>query len=140
MNNLVLENPRVPSGGLDGSRFRMLIQIGDAHFSSSWHHGRKSSQTQTTLVEIDFFVLEGCDFWIDDDVERHRYAFPFRKLLGGQGVQQFFSIFNHRQLQRQPDLRCRQTDTWSVAHRIEHIPNESPYLFANDLFPRQWAR
>jgi hypothetical protein len=61
---------------------------------------------------------------------------PFRRAPARQVAQQLFTIFNHSKLQRDTHLRRREPDTWSIPHRLTHIPDEPLYFVGSDFLTR----
>ena len=96
--NFVLENPSMPSVGIDAARFSPLIQVFHADSLRPRHDGGKTRQAEAPLMELDFILSGPNDLGIDEHVKWHRPP-PFqRQLLGGQIFQDLLLIFNHRKL------------------------------------------
>src|ERR1700720_601741 len=114
----------------------MFIGVRNANPAGSRHDGRKSRQAETTFIEFGGVISEKSDFGIDNNVEWHCRALLFNELLRRHAAQQLFAVLNHRELQSEPRLWRREPDTWSVPHRLAHVPDETLYFVRNDLLAR----
>ena len=96
--NFVLENPGIPSVGIDGSRFSPLVQVFNADSLRPRHDGGKTRQAEAPLMELDFILSGPNDLGIDEHVKWHRPP-PFQcQFPGGKIFQDLFLIFNYRKL------------------------------------------
>src|ERR1700693_1839122 len=101
MINFVLEDARVPAGGLDELRLGALVEVFDANSACPWDDGGKTGEAEAAFVEIFLFVAGVGDHWIDDHVKRDGAALSFGEVVGGESFQQIFAVFDHGELQRQ---------------------------------------
>src|SRR5580700_5284584 len=104
-----------------------------ANSATPRYDGRKSRQAEAAFIEIAGVLSERSDLGIDNDVEWHCFAFLFSELLRTQTAQQLFAILNHRELQPDTYLRGREPDTWSVLHRLAHVPDETLNFVGKDF-------
>lgn len=96
--DFVLENPRVPSGGIDGAWLPALIEILHADGARPLDDGGKTCQAEAALKELHPFISCLHDSGINKHVKWHWPTFLLLKFLGGYILQGFFLIFNHRKL------------------------------------------
>src|SRR5277367_392132 len=135
--DFVLQDAGVPTGGWDGLRLTVLVQILDSNAARPGDDGGKAGEAEATFVEILFFVAVIGDHGIDDDVKRDGPTLALGKVLRRQSFQQIFTVFDHRELERQAYLWRGEADAGSVTHGLAHIAYEPLNFFADNFGRRE---
>src|SRR5438552_42979 len=97
MIDLVLENSRVPAGGIDHYRLGLLVEAFDLYRCSTPNQRCKSRHAQASLKELHYF-LDYCELGVDHNMKRHRRSTPLGKQLLRKIPRILSSILNYGKL------------------------------------------
>jgi len=118
--DFVLQDPRIPSCSFDHLVLRVLVKTGYAHGARPRNQGRKTGETQAALEKFCLFLPDDFKLRIDDDVKRKRAALALLQQRFSNFLVIFFAVFDHRKLQREPQLRSREAYAGRFAHARSH--------------------
>jgi len=116
----MLQNSGVPTCRLDDHGFSLFIHTFHSNLLGARHHCSEPCEAEAALEKLSGFDAQKCQFWIDENMERHCPAVTLGHLLRWEFLNEFRLIFDHHQLQGISDLRRRQTHAGSIVHGLAH--------------------
>ena len=119
MIDLMLQDARVPTGGFNHYRFRILIEAFDSRPAGPRDNRTETGNAEAAFKEFELRSIEREDR-VDDHGEWNRFSIAFRQGLRIERFELFFAVFNNGELKRQPDLRSGKTNSGRVIHGLTH--------------------
>lgn len=118
--NLMLENPRIPTGCLYHFFLSSFIQALHPNGAGPGNKGRKTMKAEAALEKFRCFTVCSRDPGVDDRVKSHGPPLALAKLLCRNVLVILFPVFDHRQLQEKSHLRSGKAHAWGVVHALSH--------------------
>ncbi len=145
MIDFMLEDAGIPAAGFDYFRLALMVETIDADLPGTRYGRGEASQAETAFEEVDTFISES-DSRIDDHVKWNWPSFALLESLRISFLNVLRLIFNNRNLQSLPDLRCRQSNARRFIHGLPHTLDETLNFAApnfgdaqaSSLLPQNW--
>ncbi len=137
--DLVLKDAGIPARSFDLPWLGIFVETLHTNTAVTRNQRGVSVDAEAAFEKLDFLVPDGCQFRVDDDVERYGRTFAFGDLLGGHCFRILGQIFDDRQLNGQSDLRRGKSDARGVAESLVHVANELLRVFGTNFFDAQFA-
>lgn len=122
--DFMLEDASIPAACFNYFGLALVVQTIYAYAPGPRDDGGEASQAQTAFEKLDTLILQG-DSRIDDHLEWNGRSFALLQDLRISVLDILRLVFDNRNLQSSPDLRCRQSDTGCFVHRLSHTLDET---------------
>jgi hypothetical protein len=118
--DFVLQDSGVPSVRFNNDGLGLLIQAFDSNAFGAGHDRGESCHAETSFEKFRGLLSFHSQFRINQDVKRNGAALTLGRLLGRELLDVLGPILDDYELQRQADLRRRQSHSRRVAHGLAH--------------------
>src|SRR5271166_892356 len=115
MVGLMLEDARMKILGDEIQLLAVASQCFNPHFLEARHQTPKIGDTEASFPLLDRLAIKGGYNWIYQDGQRHRRIIRISRIVAN---------FQHRQSQRQMNLRPRQTHPNILVHGLDHVVDQ----------------